>query len=368
MLRMPSRNTARTPRSGFRVRDELRGSWGQTGAFATALEERGIGEDDRIALYLPNLPQFVISFHGTLRAGGVVVPMNPQYKDPRDRPPARGQRGQGGGRHWPTSSPSSTRSGRHERRTRRQRRRRRRRCDRVSGTSSSRVIPESPTVTTTTTRSNPTRPGRPASRRASSSPTTNRVDARTPPRSSSPTGSVPTTRAWRPPAVPHLRDDRHDERGAVQRRRLLPDGLVGRTGGHLADRGRGADDHARGAGDVQRRHQSARRRGVRHVVAAALRRRRFGHPRRGPPTVRGALRAEDLRGVRSDRDQPDHPLQQPDRGPASRQHREDRPRRRLEGRRRRLRRGRPGRGGGRSTKRRPTSTRSPARSSSPART
>ena len=54
--------------------------WGQTGAFATALEERGIGEDDRIALYLPNLPQFVISFHGTLRAGGVVVPMNPQYK------------------------------------------------------------------------------------------------------------------------------------------------------------------------------------------------------------------------------------------------------------------------------------------------
>ncbi|MFC6766405.1 long-chain-fatty-acid--CoA ligase [Natrinema soli] len=54
--------------------------WGQTGAFAQALEERGIGEDDRVALYLPNLPQFVIAFHGTLRAGGVVVPMNPQYK------------------------------------------------------------------------------------------------------------------------------------------------------------------------------------------------------------------------------------------------------------------------------------------------
>ncbi|WP_226481983.1 long-chain-fatty-acid--CoA ligase [Natrinema amylolyticum] len=54
--------------------------WGQTGAFATALEERGIGEDDRIALYLPNVPPFLISFHGALRAGGVVVPMNPQYK------------------------------------------------------------------------------------------------------------------------------------------------------------------------------------------------------------------------------------------------------------------------------------------------
>ncbi len=54
--------------------------WGQTGAFATALEERGLGEDDRVALYLPNVPPFLIAFHGTLRAGGVVVPMNPQYK------------------------------------------------------------------------------------------------------------------------------------------------------------------------------------------------------------------------------------------------------------------------------------------------
>ncbi|QCC57666.1 long-chain fatty acid--CoA ligase [Natrinema thermotolerans] len=54
--------------------------WGQTGAFATALEERGLGAGDRVALYLPNVPPFLIGFHGTLRAGGVVVPMNPQYK------------------------------------------------------------------------------------------------------------------------------------------------------------------------------------------------------------------------------------------------------------------------------------------------
>ncbi|WP_265111332.1 long-chain-fatty-acid--CoA ligase [Halosolutus halophilus] len=54
--------------------------WAQTGAFAAALEERGLGPDDRVAIYLPNVPPFVIAFHGTLRAGGVVVPMNPQYK------------------------------------------------------------------------------------------------------------------------------------------------------------------------------------------------------------------------------------------------------------------------------------------------
>ncbi|WP_433629582.1 long-chain-fatty-acid--CoA ligase [Halomicrococcus sp. NG-SE-24] len=54
--------------------------WDRTGRFAAGLNERGIGVDDRIAVYLPNLPQFVTAFHGTLRAGGVVVPMNPQYK------------------------------------------------------------------------------------------------------------------------------------------------------------------------------------------------------------------------------------------------------------------------------------------------
>lgn len=54
--------------------------WAQTGQFAAALSDRGIGADDRVAVYLPNLPQFLVAFHGTLRAGGVVVPMNPQYK------------------------------------------------------------------------------------------------------------------------------------------------------------------------------------------------------------------------------------------------------------------------------------------------
>jgi long-chain acyl-CoA synthetase len=54
--------------------------WGQIGAFASGLADHGVGEEDRVGVYLPNLPQFVIAFHGTLRAGGVVVPMNPQYK------------------------------------------------------------------------------------------------------------------------------------------------------------------------------------------------------------------------------------------------------------------------------------------------
>ncbi|WP_430504575.1 long-chain-fatty-acid--CoA ligase [Haloparvum sp. PAK95] len=54
--------------------------WHRTGQFAAALRDCGVGEGDRVAIYLPNVPQFVTAFHGTLRAGGTVVPMNPQYK------------------------------------------------------------------------------------------------------------------------------------------------------------------------------------------------------------------------------------------------------------------------------------------------
>ena len=54
--------------------------WVQTSQFAAALRERGAEPGDRVAVYLPNLPQFVVAFHGALRAGCVVVPMNPQYK------------------------------------------------------------------------------------------------------------------------------------------------------------------------------------------------------------------------------------------------------------------------------------------------
>jgi len=54
--------------------------WAETGQFAAALQHAGVEPGDRVAIYLPNLPQFVVAFHGTLRAGGAVVPMNPQYK------------------------------------------------------------------------------------------------------------------------------------------------------------------------------------------------------------------------------------------------------------------------------------------------
>ncbi len=47
--------------------------------FAAALQSLGVKKGDRVMIFMPNTPQFVIAFYGTLRAGGIVVPTNPQY-------------------------------------------------------------------------------------------------------------------------------------------------------------------------------------------------------------------------------------------------------------------------------------------------
>ncbi len=48
--------------------------------FAGGLRKLGIEPDDRVAVYLPNLPQFVIAIWGILKAGAVPTPMNPQLR------------------------------------------------------------------------------------------------------------------------------------------------------------------------------------------------------------------------------------------------------------------------------------------------
>jgi long-chain acyl-CoA synthetase len=51
----------------------------QVNGFASALVALGVRKGDRVALMLPNLPQFVIAFFGTLRIGAIVVNTNPLY-------------------------------------------------------------------------------------------------------------------------------------------------------------------------------------------------------------------------------------------------------------------------------------------------
>ncbi|MEU7364533.1 long-chain fatty acid--CoA ligase [Streptomyces hygroscopicus] len=47
---------------------------------AALLQGEGVKPGDRVALMLPNIPEFVVLYYGALRAGAIVVPLNPLLK------------------------------------------------------------------------------------------------------------------------------------------------------------------------------------------------------------------------------------------------------------------------------------------------
>jgi long-chain acyl-CoA synthetase len=47
--------------------------------FAAGLRSLGVAKGDRVGILLPNCPQYVIAYYGILKAGAVVVPLNPLY-------------------------------------------------------------------------------------------------------------------------------------------------------------------------------------------------------------------------------------------------------------------------------------------------
>ncbi|MDQ2715438.1 MAG: AMP-binding protein, partial [Chloroflexota bacterium] len=49
--------------------------------FAAELQRLGVRKGDRVAVALPNIPQYAVAFYGALRAGAVVVPTNPLYTE-----------------------------------------------------------------------------------------------------------------------------------------------------------------------------------------------------------------------------------------------------------------------------------------------
>ncbi len=50
--------------------------------FAQALSQQGVGKGSVVGIMLPNLPQTVIAFYGSLRAGATVTMINPLYVEP----------------------------------------------------------------------------------------------------------------------------------------------------------------------------------------------------------------------------------------------------------------------------------------------
>ncbi len=53
----------------------------QVDIFSTALKNLGVKKGDRVALYAPNSIEWEISFFGLEKAGAILVPMNPQFKE-----------------------------------------------------------------------------------------------------------------------------------------------------------------------------------------------------------------------------------------------------------------------------------------------
>ncbi len=52
---------------------------GLANEFAAFLKGLGVGKGDRVALLLPNVPQFIYAYYGALKLGAIVVPCNPMY-------------------------------------------------------------------------------------------------------------------------------------------------------------------------------------------------------------------------------------------------------------------------------------------------
>ena len=50
-------------------------------SLAAALKDLGLKREDRVVFYLQNIPQFIIAQYAVWKAGGIVVPVNPMYKE-----------------------------------------------------------------------------------------------------------------------------------------------------------------------------------------------------------------------------------------------------------------------------------------------
>jgi long-chain acyl-CoA synthetase len=49
--------------------------------FATALHDMGVRKGDRVALFMPNMPQYIISYYGALKIGAIVTAISPLAKE-----------------------------------------------------------------------------------------------------------------------------------------------------------------------------------------------------------------------------------------------------------------------------------------------
>ena len=86
VARVLEAQAAENPDRVFLAFGDRHHTYGQVNARATALaaalKELGVERGDRIAVDLPNWPEFVVSLFATAKLGAVIVPLNPRYTVP----------------------------------------------------------------------------------------------------------------------------------------------------------------------------------------------------------------------------------------------------------------------------------------------
>jgi long-chain acyl-CoA synthetase len=80
---MLAASIAKTPNAPIADFMGARISYGQLGTwvdrFAAALQKMGVGKGDRVGLFLPNVPDYLIAYYGALKIGAIIVNMSPLY-------------------------------------------------------------------------------------------------------------------------------------------------------------------------------------------------------------------------------------------------------------------------------------------------
>ncbi|MEW2157265.1 long-chain fatty acid--CoA ligase [Streptomyces sp. NPDC007189] len=78
-MRHSSSTSASAPGTRYEPRHDRAGRTldQHSARMAGLLHDHGVKPGDRVAVMLPNVPEFALAYFGVLRAGGIVVPMNP---------------------------------------------------------------------------------------------------------------------------------------------------------------------------------------------------------------------------------------------------------------------------------------------------
>ncbi|WP_206808787.1 class I adenylate-forming enzyme family protein [Paradesulfitobacterium ferrireducens] len=84
LARMIEQNAMRIPKNPAVINETVHWSWREfnlkVNQFANALSRLGVGKNDRVAMYLPNSPEYLVVYFAIAKLGATAVPFNIMFK------------------------------------------------------------------------------------------------------------------------------------------------------------------------------------------------------------------------------------------------------------------------------------------------